>query len=211
MPEHEVQVFCTARSGSTLVRGILYDLLGPSVPPQTHDIDLLDCRLLVVVYRDFRDSAASLWRASVAEFDTDEDKRVATVKEAIAAAETIKGHTERLGNIQHDEDTTLWLRYEDFIGHEARLFLQLAAFVGIEYPVSAAQLLSIADKWSMENVRRIASQRDGWKDWDETYQIHGHHVYKGEVGCWRELFPPESHSVVEYILGDHLRRWGYLI
>lgn len=210
MPEYDVQVFCTARSGSTLVRGMLYDLLGPSVPPQTHDIDLLNCRLLVVVYRDFRDSAASLWRASVAEWDTDEDKRVATVKEAIKAARSIIEHAERLGKVGHAEDKTLWLRYEDFVGHEHRLLLQLAAFVGIEYPVSAAQLLSIVDKWSMGNVRRIASERDGWQDCDTEYQIHGHHIYRGEVGCWRALFPPESHVVVEYILGDHLRRWGYL-
>lgn len=210
MPEHEVQVFCTARSGSTLVRGMLYDLLGPNVPPQTHDIDLLDCRLLVVVYRDFRDSAASLWRASVAEFDTDKDKRVATVEEAIAAAEAIKEHAERLDAIAHAEDETLWMRYEDFVDHEFWLLLQLGSFVGLtSSPID--QLMAIANKWTRKNVRRIAQQRNGWNDWDETYQIHGHHIYKGEVAGWRELFPPESHSVVEYILGDHLRRWGYLI
>lgn len=209
MVKHDVQVFCTVRSGSTLVRGMLYDLLDSNIPPQTHDIDLLDCRLLVIVYRDFRDSAASLWRASVAEFDKDEDTQVASVEEAIRAARTMKVHAERLESVRHAEDDTLWLRYEDFIGHEHWLLLRLAAFLGIK-PISPRRLLWLVTKWSMDNVRRIASERNGWKNYDSEYQIHGHHVHRGEIGCWRELFPAESRVAIEHILGDHLRRWGYL-
>jgi hypothetical protein len=202
--KYEVQVFCVPRSGSTLVRGMLVDLLPCEVPPQTHDSDQLSCRKLVIVYRDFRNAAASYWRVTTGKFDREVDRRVASPKEVGEAVDYINKIAERMHRLDHD--CCLRLRYESFVEQQYRLALLLAVFT--EHDIRATDILGVADNWAKDRVRMTAMSRDGWLDWDKQYQIHGLHVYEAETN-WREMFPPETHDMVNGRLGKHLKRWGY--
>lgn len=202
---HKVQVFCTPRSGSTLVRGILYDLFDGDVPPQSHDVELIYCERLVVTYRDFRDSAASRWRVMRGGFDSDEHARQATEDEAVEFAEEMRILAARLDDVRHNN--VLYVRYEEYVDREKALTYKLAEFCKRDLAVQTMN--AIAEKWTMDNVRRIAATRDGWEDFDKRYQIHGTHVHKGGVGVWRELFPAGVHERVTEILSEPLKKWGY--
>jgi hypothetical protein len=203
---HRVQLFTVPRSGSTYVRGILNELTGGDVPPQLTSEHMISCEFLVVTYRDFRDCAASRWRAMTAQFSEYKDERQATRSEAMKVVAEVSVWADRLSKIHHDN--AMHIRYENRPEHRV-LVEQLAAFVGVQ--VSDAEVDRIADKWSIENTKVRARQRSGWDDYDVKDQIHGHHVYRGATGEWRRFFPADTHEEITRILEGPLRQWKYLV
>lgn len=184
---------------------MLRELLNEEVPPQSVSLQTVKCAKLVVCYRDFRDCAASMWRVEKGGFSDDGGFRQATPEEAEKYARAMLTWAKRLATIRHD--CRLDLRYEDWRS-DLRLVTELARFMGLG--LSAVCALNLSRRWSMAEVKKQADTREDWWQWDEDKQIHGHHVYKGEIGGWRRIFPEESHLTVTKILAEPLLRWDYI-
>lgn len=201
------EVFAAPRCGATVVRAILYDASDGRVPVHTHTLEKLTGVPVVAVLRDFRDAAASYWRVTVGKFDDTTNHRSATIEEAYSAALKIKGYAERYHHLCAPK--IWWVRYEDWAGDIRKLCRLLNPVLPEAF--AQASLTDLSEKWCKSAVRMMAASRAEFGDYDEEYHIHGHHVYKGEIGGWRNTFPVNSHRKVQAILYQVLQRWGYII
>jgi|GEM_PF-2434217 len=200
--ESELEVVCYGipRSGSTLVYQLISGIYLQGVA-KTHRY----CPHRVkttVSFRDFRDVVVSLWRRSnPARLDqgmTDDDveKFTATCRQRI---EELDRYFER-GSICP-------LRYEEFAPKPALVFSALERAFGVAVaPDKAAQLIAES---SIEKNAAIAEKLGNFKSIDPASQIHGNHIYRGEIGGWRQFVAGGAAERLEDLLREPLHRYGY--
>ena len=215
------KVFGVPRSGSTVIFNIVNYLFNGSVAPQRHSYfeDNEDGTLkTVATYRDFRDSCISQWRAYYGGFDED-DKKELIPHDMLTQHVTQQLHTiNELNKYKSDHERgrqVLFLKYEDFFDNEARdlkfdyLFEKLQSFFDIE--ISDEQKNHIRSEYCFSNQKKKAKKFKDFHEYDEETHLHGHHLYKGGFGSWRELVPPEYHKMVNETLEPYLKSWGYQV
>ncbi len=188
------------RSGSTLVYQLISGIY-PQGVAKTHRY----CPHRVkttVSFRDFRDVVVSLWRRSnpmkLEQGMTDDDvkKFTATCRQRI---EELDRYFERGGICP--------LRYEEFAPNPALVFSALERAYGIIVaPEKAAALIAES---SIEKNAAIAQKLASFKSIDPASQIHGNHIYRGEVGGWRQFVSGEAAERLEELLREPLLRYGY--
>lgn len=200
--ESELEVVCYGipRSGSTLVYQLISGIY-PQGVAKTHRY----CPHRVkttVSFRDFRDVVVSLWRRSnparVAQGMTDDDveKFTATCRQRI---EELDRYFERGGICP--------LRYEEFALKPALVFAALERAFGVAVaPDKAAQLIAES---SIEKNAAIAQKLGDFKSIDPASQIHGNHIYRGEIGGWRQFVAGGAAERLEDLLREPLQRYGY--
>jgi hypothetical protein len=202
VPGSELEVVCYGipRSGSTLIYQLISGVYSEGVA-KTHRY----CPHRVkttVSFRDFRDVVVSLWRRSnPTKLDhgmtvEDVEKFTATCRQRI---EELDRYFERGGICP--------LRYEDFAPDPALVFSALERSFGVVVaPETAAELIA---QYSIEKNAAIAQKLGNFKSIDPASQIHGNHIFRGEIGGWRQFVTGSAAERLEELLEEPLRRYGY--
>jgi hypothetical protein len=200
--ESELEVVCYGipRSGSTLVYQLISGIY-PQGVAKTHRY----CPHRVkttVSFRDFRDVVVSLWRRSNPTklergmTEDDVERFTATCRQRIAELDR---YFERGGICP--------LRYEEFAPNPTLVFSALeSAFGVVVTPERAARLIAES---SIEKNAAIAQKLDSFKTIDPASQIHGNHIYRGEIGGWRQFVAGRVAERLEDLLREPLRHYGY--
>ena len=99
------------------------------------------------------------------------------------------------------------LRYEEFAPNPTLVFSALeSAFGVVVAPERAARLIAES---SIEKNAAIAQKLGNFKAIDPASQIHGNHIYRGEIGGWRKFVAGRAAERLENLLHEPLRRYGY--
>jgi len=202
--ESDLEVVCYGipRSGSTLVYQLISGIY-PKGVVKTHRY----CPHRVkttVSFRDFRDVVVSLWRRS----------NPAALKRQMTRPEVEKFTSTCLSRIEaleryFERGGICALRYEEFAPNPALVFSALEQSFGVVVaPDKAAQLISHS---SLEKNAAIAQELGSFKSIDPTSQIHGNHIYRGEIGGWPQFVAGEAAERLEELLREPLQRYGYQV
>ena len=76
--------------------------------------------------------------------------------------------------------------------------------------VDAEKMEELVDKFSLQKNREISESLTGFRQVDTSTQIHGNHIYRGQIGGWREFVDDAMAERLELILRPSLARYGYL-
>tara|TARA_R100000234_G_scaffold63982_1_gene38879 strand:- start:1071 stop:1724 length:654 start_codon:yes stop_codon:yes gene_type:complete len=212
------KIFGVPRSGSTVIYNIVDYLYGGCVAPQKHDYfeDVAGMYMTIVTYRDFRDSCTSQWRAFHAGFDEEKDRLQIPRQELITHATNQLTTVEYLNRFKVDSERgrdVLFLRYEEFFDNVKGdlnfdfIFKNLQEFLNIE--ITEDQRAYIKKNFAFKSQKEYSKQYKNFHDYCDSRHIHGHHLYKGKTGTWRELVAEEHHVILNHILKDSLLEWGY--
>jgi hypothetical protein len=200
--ESELEVVCYGipRSGSTLVYQLISGIY-PQGVAKTHRY----CPHRVkttVSFRDFRDVVVSLWRRSNPTklergmTEDDVERFTATCRQRI---EELDRYFERGGICP--------LRYEEFAPNPTLVFSALESAFGIV--VTSERAARLIAESSIEKNAAIAQKLDSFKTIDPASQIHGNHIYRGEIGGWRQFVAGRVAERLEDLLREPLRQYGY--
>jgi hypothetical protein len=200
--ESELEVVCYGipRSGSTLVYQLVSGIY-PEGVAKTHRYSSHRVKT-TVSFRDFRDVVVSLWRRSN---PTAVDRQM-TEQEVDKFAGTCRSRIEELDRY-FERGGICPLRYEEFAPNPAAVFLALEKTFGVTVPPdNAARLI---DNYSMEKNAEIARKLGSFKSIDPGSQIHGNHIFRGEIGGWRQFVSGAPAQRLEDLLREPLLRYGY--
>jgi|10_taG_2_1085330.scaffolds.fasta_scaffold00649_7 hypothetical protein len=203
------KVYGIPRSGSTLIRNILNTIFDGNIYVQKHDFFNAKCKI-VCVYRDFRDSAASKWRINTAGFDKPEDKIIVGFADMHHHAKRIHHQVNTLNKFKehYTSDQVYFARYESYINDYDVLFDDLETFFDIEIKERLRKF--IKDIWSKERVKKTYSDALGkFVGFDKNTELHGQHIYKGEVGTWKEFLTEKGQREITKFFENDLNTWGY--
>jgi hypothetical protein len=190
------------RSGSTLVYQFISSLYRRGVA-KVHRYCPEPVRT-TVSYRDFRDLIVSQWRVA----DPEHIRRKMTRIEVETYAARCLDRLQELDCYRERDDACL-LRYEEFAPDPMAIFDALRSTFGIVVePAKAARLIR---KFSIERNLRIARRFRTFQQHDEKTQIHGRHIYKGEIGGWRDFVADRDAARFERMLKPALVRYGYVV
>jgi hypothetical protein len=203
VPETDLEFVCYGipRSGSTLVYQLISGIY-PEGVAKTHRY----CPHRVktaVSYRDFRDVVVSLWRRS----NPDKVDRQMKPAEIEKFAGLCQDRVKDL-NRYFDRGGICPLRYEDFATQPALVFEAVEKTFGIA--VSPEKIADLINQYSLERNREVSQRLRDFKQIDAESQIHGNHIYRGEVGGWRQFVRDRDAERLEVLLEEPLRRYGYL-
>jgi hypothetical protein len=211
------KIFGVPRSGSTVVANIVDHLFPNILINQTHKYFVTGpTEKTIVIYRDFRDACTSQWRAYYAGFDEEENKTEIPFPALIKHAREQLITIEILNCFKSDSlngGDILFLKYEDFFDNEVGdlnfkfIFEQLTNFLHMD--ISDDQKTYIKQTFCFDSQKKFSKQYKNFHEYDPKGHIHGHHLYKGKTGTWKELVSPEHYSILNEILGTELKRWGY--
>ena len=208
--EKRPMLFGVSRSGGTFIYNIINEIFQGKVKPQSHGFFETE-RKVIATYRDFRDSTVSWWRMEVGKFTDIEEKRFMTKDELVIYADRMK----RLVNNElhkmrehYPEDQILFLRYEEFFNNFDFIFSSVENFLEIELSDELKE--TIIKKYNLQSQKKEAAKFEDYKGYDEIRHIHGHHIMNGEPQTWMKLVNPNHYFLLNYILKDGLRNWGYV-
>ena len=202
VPESELEVVCYGipRSGSTLVYQLISGIF-PTGVAKTHRYCPHHVKT-TVSFRDFRDVVASLWRRS----NPTKLDRGMTTEEVEKFGATCLERIEELDRY-FDRDGICPLRYEEFASNPSLVFSAFEkAFAVTVTPEKVSQLIA---EFSIEKNAAISQKLGSFKEIDPTSQIHGNHIFRGEVGGWRQFVRGAAAERLEDLLDEPLRRYGY--
>jgi hypothetical protein len=200
--ESELEFVCYGipRSGSTLVYQLISGIYSQGVA-KTHRYCSHRVKTMVS-FRDFRDVVVSLWRRS----NPTRLHRQMTDEEVEKFTGTCRLRIEELDRY-FERGSICPLRYEEFAPNPAIVFSALERTFGVEVaPEKAAQLIA---QYSIEKNAAISQKLDSFKSIDPASQIHGNHIFRGEIGGWKQFVSGRPAERLEELLHDPLRRYGY--
>jgi hypothetical protein len=199
--------YTIGRCGSTLISQILRYLYGVDHVQAGHEVVKVK-QPIIITNRDFRDVLVSKWRTNGnISFKALADGRKLTDKEVKLCANVIKGDINNLNKVAKDNPHYHLLRYEDFVGDKFDfIFSELEGYLNIK--ITDEQRKFIIENYSFDANKKKADKFNTFKKWTSDY-VHGLHLYKGEVGSWKNLIPQNLHGYVNRYLANDLKTWGY--
>ena len=203
VPEADLEFVCYGipRSGSTLVYQLISGIY-PAGVAKTHRY----CHHRVktaVSFRDFRDVVVSLWRRSNPAKADGQMNEAEIEKFAGLCQDRVKDL-----NRYFDRGDICSLRYEDFATKPATVFKAVEKTFGIA--VSPEKIAELVNQYSLERNREVSERLSSFKQIDPESQIHGNHIYRGEIGGWRHFVSDRDAGRLELLLQEPLLRYGYL-
>jgi len=213
------------RSGSTLIYQALKQVFPQANVIKTHDFIYHKDYKVVATYRDFRDVLISMWRTLLSkgtkeniakvirltepDISSKQDFSSMTNEEVVERANWIKCHlSEVLDKYKEvDQHNVLWMQYELFYNNFDYIFSRLSSFFQI--CIDEGKKNKIKEDCSIEANRRRAYKLKDFSEYDPLTHIHGHHIYEGRVGFWKEFLTSEQKEISRTILGSALERYGY--
>jgi Sulfotransferase domain len=201
--EADVEFVCYGipRSGSTLVYQLISGIF-PQGVVKTHRYCPQQVKT-AVSFRDFRDVVVSLWRRS----DPQNISRRMTAAEVEKFAALCHDRVKDL-NRYFDRGGICPLRYEEFAANPALVFAAIKKTFGIV--VAAEKIAELVGHYSFERNRERSRRLGRFKSIDPASQLHGNHMYRGEIGGWREFVTDSGAERLELLLQAPLQRYGYL-
>ncbi|KKN70795.1 hypothetical protein LCGC14_0426870 [marine sediment metagenome] len=207
--------YTTGRSGSTFISQILKDVLGIENVWAGHDpvaFPFHKGEKLVITYRDFRDVAASYWRINndIQDHVLNSGARKMSPKDvnhySNMIAGLVRGH---MNPTYKAHPGALLMKYEDFFpDNYGYIFERIEKHFDIK--LSSGRRVEIKKKYSLERNKQRAAKFSSFKQVDREY-VHGLHIYKGDIGTWKNLVPANQHAVMNKILRPFLEEWGYRV
>ena len=188
------------RSGTTFVFQLICGIC-PEGVAKTHRYCSHPVKTLVS-YRDFRDVAVSMWRKS----NPKNRRRRMTSAEVDAFAQQCLKRVAVLDRY-FDRGGICPLQYEKFVDNAGVVFSAIESAFGIVAPPE--KIAALGRKYSLKENRRISKRLHGFKQYDARTQIHGNHIYRGEIGGWREFVDDRGAERLERMLQASLVRYGY--
>ncbi len=76
--------------------------------------------------------------------------------------------------------------------------------------MSPEKISELVARYSLEKNRKVSQRLRGFKQIDAGSQIHGNHIFRGEVGGWRQFVKDRDVERLELLLQEPLRRYGYV-
>jgi len=203
VPESDLEFVCYGipRSGSTLVYQLISGIY-PEGVAKTHRY----CPHRVktaVSFRDFRDVVVSLWRRS----NPGNMDRQMSQEDIEKFAGLCKERVQEL-NRYFDRGAICPLRYEDFATKPATVFDAVQKTFGVA--VSPEKISELVNQYSLERNTEVSQRLRGFKQVDPGSQIHGNHIFRGEIGGWRQFIRDRDVEPLETLLNEPLRRYGYV-
>ena len=204
-----IKLYGLPRSGGTLIYNIVKELHpDKNIDPQTHSY-FSDGDLIVVTFRDFRDSIISAWRVGKG-FDSKSNIKLASYeglfKYIIGTKDNISSHLNKF-KLEKSSRKILFLKYEDWINDYNFLFNSFENFFNLE--INKKKRDYILNKFSIENVKKMQSEYSSFKFYDKNTHFHGHHVYNGKPGTWREIIKNKDQKILTYSIRKELNQWEY--
>ena len=99
-------------------------------------------------------------------------------------------------------------RYEQFHDNFGLLFNHLEQFLQIVIKKDLKDF--IQNTWNRTRIKRVYSDSiEAFSGYDKDTEIHGHHIYKGKVGTWKEILQKDHHSSMNAAWKEELKHWGY--
>jgi len=216
------QLFGIPRSGGTVIYNICRVIWGDEhIKPQSHEYFEGD-RPVIATYRDFRDTLVSQWRSynlglEGRGFDDEANMEKMSLQEALFHANDFKRAINRLDHFKADEQDdgrkVLFLCYENFFDNEKGdlnfeyIFETIETFFDME--IGHATKRYIKQEFNFNAVKEYSKQFSDFNEYDKKTHVHGHHLFKGAFGTWKNLIPSEHHEAVTASLRDELTRWNY--
>lgn len=199
--ELEFVCYGIPRSGSTLVYQLIAGIC-PAGVAKTHSYCDHPVKTLVS-YRDFRDITVSGWRG----FDPAHLQRRMTEGEIRTCADLCRANVRVLDRYFRRSDVCR-LKYEEFAGKPELIFSAIESAFGIVVPV--ARIAELVRRHSLAENKRISERLEHFSQCDPKNQIHGNHIYRGEVGSWRDFVDERGAELLESLLRPCLAQYGYL-
>src|SRR5437763_130993 len=181
------------RSGSTLVYQLISGIY-PEGVAKTHRY----CPHRVktaVSFRDFRDVVVSLWRRS----DPANVDRQMNEADIEKFAGLCQDRVKEL-NRYFDRGDICPLRYEDFATKPSTVFEAVEKTFGIV--VSPEKIAELVNQHSLERNREVSERLSSFKQIDPESQIHGNHIFRGEIGGWRQFVSDRDAGRLELLLQE---------
>jgi len=190
-------------SGSTVIWQILDYCLGGV--PKAHSFVKYEKKLKVVAtIRDFRDCLCT-YLARRQEAITKEN-----LVNAIEIYKTGPCHLESLAQNREawaNNKNILWLRYELFFNDFFYIFEKLEHFLNIR--ISEKQKEYCIRNFSLKSNKKKSQKLNLFKE--VTEHIHGMHVTAdGKIEKYKLLIPEQLQKLINEMLYDELKEWGYL-
>jgi hypothetical protein len=207
--------YTVGRSGSTFISQILKEVLGKDHVWAGHEpitFPFTKGEKLVITYRDFRDVAASYWRVN-----NDIQNHALNSGKVKMSANDVAKYSKMVADLVHRHmDPThkahpdaLLMKYEDFFpANYDYIFSRIEKHFNIK--LSAERRDEVAKKYNLAINKQRAAKFSSFKKFDKEY-VHGLHIYKGNVGTWKELVPQQHHHVMNRNLAQSLKKWGYVV
>jgi hypothetical protein len=189
------------RSGSTLVFQLISGIY-PEGVAKTHRYCPHHVKT-AVSFRDFRDVVVSLWRRS----DPANVNRQMNQADVEKFANLCRDRVKELDRY-FDRGDICPLRYEDFATKPAIVFE--AVKKAFDIIVSPEKIAELVNQYSLERNREVSQRLRGFKQIDAGSQIHGNHIFRGEIGGWRQFVKDRDAERLELLLQEPLCRYGYL-
>ena len=199
------------RSGSTLVYQILCDLFpNRKVVKQHHfpKIPHLDFPV-VSTYRDPRDILVSTWRTFILSRNGKSIRNIMTKKDI---DDTVKFLDPYIINFNKGKErfseSVLWLKYEDFYKDTDVIFNAMEKYFSTTIPNKKRE--NIKANCSIDKNRKRSKSFKNFVEYDYLKtEIHGDHIFKGEIGGWKAVVPDDLHDMVNDKFKNDLKLWGY--
>ena len=227
--DDQIAFYWQPRSGGTFIWQVLKEIFKGSNISTAHGVELVDTDLpLVVAYRDFRDTAVSLWRILNGEYDKNGNlvNLPSTPGDIRCMVDGSLKNVKILDKYKmtRKHNDTLWLRYEDFFSNYTSLFRSLEKFLDIR--LSEGKREKIKGNTNLNaNIQRSRDIQEGKLDFVETpnfsgsvndfykfnkeSKIHAIHIHTGKVNGWKEMVPRKFHHLLCDKMRPKLEEWGY--
>lgn len=216
--------FGIPRSASAYTFQIIKTLF-PGVPAIKIHNFIDDDRPVVATYRDPRDCMVSAWRVGMLKVtynqlqgapDTavDDNSVEALEPQEIMGPESVEWYGREFvryydifEKYKKSRHRMVVCRYEEFHVDDRVLFDALEQFFRIS--IDEARRQQMRDDFSMESNRRRASVYKGFGEYTKLDHIHGRHVFKGEIGGWRQYVSEEGQTVAHKLFRKILKSYNY--
>lgn len=207
--QSKIHHYTIGRCGSAFISQILFEIFGFDNVWAGHEEISKMSGPVVITYRDFRDAMVSHWRVSkdIKLSDLDNGRKMTTSDVARFSRGMVK-LVKTMGRVYDRNPHALLMKYEEFFPDNFYyIFNQIQSYFKIS--LTSDQINTIKEKFNLKKNKQRSDEHNTFKKVGGEW-MHGNHVYKGTVGGWKELVAEKDHSVVENILYEPLKKWGYV-
>ena len=207
---NNVCLYGAPRNGTTLLRMILKYL---SKNVESSHIWFKTELPIVIVYRDPRDVAVSIWRFNEGTYDKDGkltnrmfDNEQKT-NSLICRAKAYMEETIRCIDYYKDRKNAWIIRYRDFYNNYDFIFSGLEKLLNIY--ISDRLKNKIIENTKIDYIKKIQNKYNSSEEFDYDTGIHGHHVYHVTPQIWRTEVPDKYKESFVGQLEDVIIKLGF--
>lgn len=198
----KVVQFGVPRTGSTLVCQIMDNVLPVKV---VKEHDFIKADKIICTYRDFRDVVISNWRV---QSNPPPGRSINRPEIDLNAGYILKCISNLNSYRDRCPNKCKFLKYEDFKENYKLIFDTIENFFSIS--ISAEKRAELKKEFSFKKNKDRSLKFKTFHERCPKTRIHGLHLYKGEIGTWKEFTKPKDHNYLLNLLKGPLKEWKYV-